>query len=188
MPLPPGPITNGEFVPRPPSRHDEDVLHEMLARTDDAARRAGVDRRAFLRSAGGVAAALAVYNLAACSSKRSAQPATTTTTTTAPGGSFSVPPPEDLPACAQALTSQGEFIFDMHTHHVMPDRPWVQNAPSTVGLVEGMLPPDCMAGNPLECVNRAAYLHDIFLASDTTVALAVRRAEQRTRRRAHALR
>jgi hypothetical protein len=28
-----------------------------------------------------------------------------------------------------------------------------------------------MADNPLECVNRASYIHDIFLASDTTLAL-----------------
>ena len=171
LPLPPGPITNGEFVPAPPSRHDAEVLREMLARSDAAARRSGVDRRMFLRGAGGVAAALAVYNLAACSSKRSAQPATTVTTTSAPGGSFSVPPPEDIPACVEALANQGEFIFDVHTHHVMPDRPWVQNAPETVGLVEHMVPRDCMAANPLECVNRASYINDIFLASDTTVAL-----------------
>jgi hypothetical protein len=131
-----------------------------------------MDRRAFLRGAGGVAAALAVYNLAACSAHgSSASPTTTATSTTAPGGSFSVPPAPDVPACEQALATQGEFIFDMHTHHVMPDRPWVQNAPSTVGLVEHMLPPDCMADNPLECVNRASYIHDIFLASDTTLAL-----------------
>jgi hypothetical protein len=146
----------------------------MLTLCDDAAKRAGVDRRAFLRGAGGVAAALAVYNLAACSSKRSAQPAvttTSTTTTSAPGGSFSTPPPEDIPACVEALANQGEFIFDVHTHHVMPDRPWVQNAPETVGLIEHMVPRDCMAADPLECVNRAAYINDIFLASDTTVAL-----------------
>jgi len=34
-----------------------------------------------------------------------------------------------------------------------------------------MLPPDCIASNPLTCVDRSAYLHDVFLASDTTVAL-----------------
>jgi hypothetical protein len=34
-----------------------------------------------------------------------------------------------------------------------------------------MVPPDCTAANPLTCVDRAAYLHDMFLASDTTVAL-----------------
>ncbi|HEV3226466.1 MAG TPA: amidohydrolase family protein [Acidimicrobiales bacterium] len=171
LPLPPGPITNGEFVPAPPSRHDVDVLREMRARADEAAARAGLDRRAFLRGAGGVAAALATYNLAACSSGGRAQSATSSATTaSAPGGSFSVPPPEDLPACAEALSGR-EFIFDVHTHHVMPDRPWVQNAPQTVGLVEGMLPPDCVAGNPLECVNRAAYVNDVFFASDTTLAL-----------------
>jgi len=142
----------------------------MVEAGDRAARRAGVDRRAFLRSAGGVAAALATYNLVACSTKGGPS-AASSTTTSAPGGSFSAPAPEDIPACEQALGGNGEFIFDVHTHHVMPDRPWVQTAPETVGLVEGMLPPDCMADNPLECVNRAAYLHDVFLASDTTVAL-----------------
>src|SRR5690349_20605684 len=126
----------------------------MQMRVDDAVRRASVDRRTFLRSAGGVAVALAAYNLAACSSKGSPH-AASSTTTAPPGGSFSVPPPEDVPACEEALASQGEFIFDVHSHHVMPDRPWVHNAPDTVGLVEGMLPPDCMADDPLECVNRA---------------------------------
>src|SRR5438445_3646365 len=133
----------------------------MRALTDSSAQRAGLDRRAFLRSAGGVAAALTIYNLAACSksSSRSASPSTSTATATS-GGSFSVPSPEDVPACEQALATQGEFIFDMHTHHVMPDGAWVQNAPETVGLVEHMVPRDCMAANPLDCVNRAAYLHD----------------------------
>ena len=34
-----------------------------------------------------------------------------------------------------------------------------------------MIPPDCAASDPLTCVDRSAYLHDVFLASDTTVAL-----------------
>ncbi len=82
-----------------------------------------------------------------------------------------MPPPADVPECEQALTGTGEFVFDMHTHHVVPDGPWTQHAPDTVQLVSGMLPPDCQAANPLECANRAAYLHDVFLTSDTTVAL-----------------
>src|SRR4051794_41905561 len=101
----------------------------MRAQTDAAAAKAGMDRRAFRRPAGGVAAALAVYNLAACTSKGSsaANSTTTTTSTTAPGGSFSIPPAADVPACQQAFSSQGEFIFDVHTLHLMPDPPWVQN-------------------------------------------------------------
>lgn len=172
LPLPPGPVTNGEFVPSAPSAHDRDVLGEMLRRTAEAAERAGVERRRFLHGAGAVAAALATYNLAACSSKRGASAGSTSTSAaSAPGGSFSVPVPEDVPACQEALATPAEFIFDVHTHHVMPNRPWVQNSPSTVGLVEGMLPAGCSAADPLECVNRASYLQDLFLASDTTVAM-----------------
>ena len=84
---------------------------------------------------------------------------------------FKVPPPEDTAACAQALNGTGEFIFDVHTHHVVPAGPWVQNAPETTGLVLSMLPADCADTNRLDCVDRANYLHDLFLASDTTMAL-----------------
>jgi hypothetical protein len=176
LPLPPGPVSNGEFVPPAPSSRDHAIARLMVEQSDASARRTGMDRRHFLHGAGGVAAALAIYNLAACSSGRGSGAAGTTTGpssttgTSAPGGTFTVPSSDDIEACQEALSGD-EFIFDVHTHHVMPDRPWVTNAPSTVGLVEGMLPPDCVAGDPLECVNRAAYLNSIFLGSDTTVAL-----------------
>ena len=38
-------------------------------------------------------------------------------------------------------------------------------------LVLGMVPRLRRPPNQLECANRAAYLHDLFLASDTTVAM-----------------
>jgi len=37
--------------------------------------------------------------------------------------------------------------------------------------VLSMLPADCADTNRLDCVDRANYLHDLFLASDTTMAL-----------------
>jgi predicted TIM-barrel fold metal-dependent hydrolase len=168
-----GPVTNGEFVPAPRSRADVALEHAILDLAGDAARRNNMDRRQFLQSAGGVAAALAV--LSACSSgggdaaRRAERRATSTVPTT--GGGFTVPAPEDVVACEQELGTQGEFIFDVHTHHVMPGAPWRQNAPETVGLVMGMLPPDCAAADPLECANRESYLHSLFLTSDTTVAM-----------------
>ena len=167
-------MSNGEFVPAPPSPRDRDVLRRIRALVDDASARTGMDRRRFLQTAGGVAASLTAFNLAACSSaSRSARtrPTAGGASTSGPGGTFSVPPASDLPACESALRSQAEFVFDVHTHHVMPDRPWRQNAPETVGLVLGMVPTDCRAADRLDCVNRATYLHDLFLASDTTVAL-----------------
>jgi predicted TIM-barrel fold metal-dependent hydrolase len=134
-----------------------------------------MDRRAFLLTAGGVAAVLATIDLAACSSSGSRSlPAGTTTSrphppTSKPGGSFSVPPSTDVVACEHALAGN-ELVIDVHTHHVMPDGPWTKNAPDTVQLVLGMTP-QCGSPNRLECADRAAYLHDLFLASDTTVAM-----------------
>jgi hypothetical protein len=134
---------------------------------DDAARRAGVDRRRFLQGAGAVAASLAAFELAGCSSTaapgRTAQGA-------GRGGHFKTPPTTDTVACHEAL-SGSEFIFDVHTHHVIPGGPWVDNSPETTSLVLSMLPADCTDTDRLDCVDRGNYLHDLFLASDTTVAV-----------------
>src|SRR5262249_47904942 len=162
---------NGEYVPSPPTRRDLAVAAAALMEADDAARAAGMDRRRFLRTAGGVAAVLATIDLAACSSpgRKATPPSTSRSTTSVPGGSFPVPPPRDVEACEHALNGD-EFVVDVHTHHVMPDGPWTKNAPDTVQLVLGMVP-ECAAANQLECADRAAYQHDLFLASDTTVAM-----------------
>lgn len=175
LPLGVTPATNGEYVPDPPSQHDLDVQRAALAHAEGAAHKVGIDRRRFLQTAGGVAAVLATIDLAACSSPASrAAPASSTTTarstTSRPGGSFTVPPSTEVAACEQALGGNGEFVVDVHTHHVMPDGPWTKNAPDTVQLVLGMVPA-CAASNQLECASRAAYLHDLFLTSDTTVAM-----------------
>jgi len=166
LPMVPGPVSNGEFVPEAASRRHRQVVAETIAIADAAARRLHMDRRRFLQSAGGMAALLSVLDLASCAenASRSGQAAR-------PGGRYRVPPPDNLPACTHALGSQNEFVFDGHTHHVMPQDPWAHNAPETVSLVLGMLPAGCAETNPLDCVNRAAYIHDVFVASDTTVAL-----------------
>ncbi|MGO9857550.1 MAG: amidohydrolase family protein [Acidimicrobiales bacterium] len=167
LPLPAGPISNGEFVPAAGAPHDRAVDELVRRSIDESARRLGVDRRRFLQGAGAVAASLAAFELAGCSS------ATSTGRAAAPrgrGGRFAAPPPEDTAACQQALTGT-EFIFDVHTHHVIPKGPWVENAPETTELVLSMLPAGCTDTPQLDCVDRANYLHDLFLASETTVAV-----------------
>lgn len=161
-----GPVSNGEFLPAAPTRRDATLAEAVLTRAAVAADRLGIDRRRFLQTAGGMAALLGTLNLAACSAPRASRHGAAR-----PGGSYRIPPPEDLPACEHALSTRGEFIMDVHTHHVMPSLPWRTTAPATLQLVLDMLPPDCTASNPLTCVDRSAYLHDVFLASDTTVAL-----------------
>ncbi len=165
LPLAAGPISNGEFVPAARTPQDRAVNDAIRSSIGEAARRLGVDRRRFLQGAGAVAASLAVFELAGCSSPHQ------TAASHGRGGTFKVPTPEDTAACREALNGTGEFIFDVHTHHVVPTGAWVQNAPETTGLVLSMLPADCTDTDKLDCVDRANYLHDLFLASDTTVAV-----------------
>ncbi len=92
-------------------------------------------------------------------------------TTTGPGGVFEVPEPEDVEACAAALTFGGAFILDVHTHHVIPDGPWVRNDSRHANSLRRLAPNGCGEGEPLECLDRLAYLEDMFLSSETTVAI-----------------
>ncbi len=180
LPFRPGPVSNGEFVPPPPSARDLEVARRIVAGADAAARRTGVDRRRFLQGASGMALTLGVLNAAACGGStpdraprsQGTNPQTTAPrpTTTAPAGTYVVPDPEDAPACELALGGD-ELIFDVHTHHVMPDRPWRESAPRIRSMIEGLVPAGCVEADPLTCLDRIAYLHDMFLASDTTIAL-----------------
>ena len=176
LPLWPGPLSNGEYVPAPRSPRDRALHDAALARAEVAAARLGMDRRRFLQTSGGVAAVLGVYNLAACSSGGGEQAApttsaSTTSTTTAPGGTFTVPEPEDLDACREALANPGDVVIDVHTHHVVPDGPWRESARRIASMIAGLVPAGCAEADPYRCLDRTAYLHDLFLASDTAVAL-----------------
>ena len=177
LPFLPGDVSNSEFVPRHPTARDRTITRLALARAADAADRVGMDRRHFLQSAGGMAVMLGTVNLAACASggddRRAASSSSpsSTLTTGVPGGTYEVPEPEDTAACDDALGDRGEFIFDVHTHHVMPERPWRRNAPRIADMIRGLVPAGCVEPDPFMCVDRIAYLHDMFLASDTTVAL-----------------
>ena len=171
LPLVLGPVSNGEFLPLAAGPADVRLARAVLDRAAAAADALAMDRRLFLQTAGGMAALLTTINLVACTSQARTSARPTTARPTTPGGHYRTPSPEQLPECQEALGSRGEFIVDVHTHHVMPSLPWRTTAPDTLRLVLDMVPPDCTAANPLTCVDRAAYLHDIFLASDTTVAL-----------------
>ena len=172
LPLVPGSLSNGEYVPPPPTAHQRALRAEALRGAEEAARLAGIDRRRFLQSAGGVAAVLAAYNLGACSRGGGTPRAASTTTTSsgAPGGTFDVPPAADVAACEAALAGT-EFVFDVHTHHVVPDGPWRQSAPRIASMIRGLVPAGCTEDDPYRCLDRTSYLHDLFLASDTTVSL-----------------
>jgi predicted TIM-barrel fold metal-dependent hydrolase len=184
LPFVPGEVSNGEFVPGPVSARDREIVRLTLRRAEVAAERVGMDRRRFLQTTGGMAVMLAAVNACASTSDPAAPagPSTTGaptngpkgtagTSAPAPGGTFVVPPPEDTDACEHVLGNQGEFILDVHTHHVMPDGPWRQSAPSIVSMLRDVLPVGCVEADPFTCLDRQHYVQDLFLASDTTVSL-----------------
>ena len=82
-----------------------------------------------------------------------------------------MPEPEDEEACAIELGDQGEFIFDVHTHHVMPEGVWRDNAPRIDQMIGRLVPSGCTEADRLECLNRVSYITNMFLGSDTTIAL-----------------
>ena len=129
LPLVLGPVSNGEFLPAAAGAADIRLARAVLERAARAADALAMDRRLFLQTAGGMAALLTTINLAACTSQSrpSASPGRK------PGGSYAVPPPEQLPECKAALSSRGEFIVDVHTHHVMPICPGGRQHPPRCG-------------------------------------------------------
>ncbi len=66
LPLPAGPVSNGEFIPAAPDAAARATNELIRSTVDAAARHVGMDRRRFLQSAGAVAASLAAFELAAC--------------------------------------------------------------------------------------------------------------------------
>jgi len=169
LPFRPGEVSNGEFIPQPPTARDRAIEAVTLQRADVIARRLGMDRRRFLQTSGGMALMLSVVNLA-CASGGSSQATDTTTGSTAPGGTFTVPEPTDVAACDHALGGS-EFIFDVHTHHVVPDGPWRQEAPTIANMIRPLVPRGCTEADPFDCLDRESYVRDLFLASDTTVGI-----------------
>jgi hypothetical protein len=169
LPFRAGEVSNGEFIPRPPTARDRAIEQVTLERADQIARRLGMDRRRFLQTSGGLALMLSVVNLA-CSSGGDTPAGNATTGSTTPGGTFDVPPATDLAACDDALSGT-EFIFDVHTHHVIPDGPWRDEAPSIESMIRNLVPYDCAEPDGFDCLDRESYVRDLFVASDTTVGI-----------------
>ncbi len=152
LPLRPGPASNGEFLPAARSSRDRRLELAVLERVAIASDRVGMERRRLLQTSGGIAALLATYNLAACSGdgERDGASAPGSTSSTSPSTRRAArsrsPEPEDVEACEQQLATGADLIFDIHTHHVVPDGLWRQNSQRIVDnpsrLQEGSCP--CM--------------------------------------------
>jgi predicted TIM-barrel fold metal-dependent hydrolase len=140
------PPSNGEFVPLPPTEAGWRRWQLWREIVEQQHRRLGLTRRAFAESACGVAAWLFAIQQIACDSGKGgaadAGPASD-------ASGYDVQPSmmEDMAQAREALSGD-EFVFDVQTHVVQPEKVW------------SGAPPDRIL----------TFMKLIFVDSDTTVA------------------
>jgi hypothetical protein len=105
FPVPTRMISNGEYMPAPQTEQQRRVEARVTELSDEASRRLGIDRRRFLKSSGGMAAALLAMNEVF-------------------GRFFDVNPIElvEPAAYAQAGAPRDLFVFDDQLHFVRGTR------------------------------------------------------------------
>jgi uncharacterized protein len=159
--------TNGEFVPTPVGstiRYARALAHDRITGN---AKRVGQSRRHFMASVCGAATTLLALNDAfAARGLR--------------GGKFELDPESEVEAeAAQAITGR-EFIFDIQTHFVQANGTAWRQGPvegaknfDVIGQMVAGLPPKACDGAKahLKCYDADNYIKDVFLDSDTDLAV-----------------
>jgi len=167
LPIPAQIISNSEYVPIPQTprqRRTEKLVREM---TEERARKLGWSRRRFLSSSAGMATALMALNLVnGCGDDGE-------------GGGFAV---DDCatrdPAAARERLAQEYFIMDVQTHHVdLEGAPRLNPALGEVFRTFRFCAPAAVAPDQmctrgaLQELSLANYLKEMFLDSETTIAM-----------------
>lgn len=157
-----GDKSNGEFYHQ--QTPQERRIRELILRDAEShSRRLGIDRREFLASAAGMAASLWAINLASGCGGSS-------------GGGYQVPPPGSIDcAAAGELLGGSEFILDLQTHHIEDEATWQERHPggryTGAGFAQFLTLYQCDLDPRWQCIGPAQYLDQIFINSDTSVAV-----------------
>jgi uncharacterized protein len=166
LPIPTQIVSNGEFYPIPQTPRQQLVENVLRRMADERARALGWSRRRFLQSACGTATALMAINIVSgCGDSSSS-------------GGFAV---DDCatrdPAAARELFASDYFIVDVQTHHADLEGAIAAN-PALQDFFQAFRvcnPAAIEAGtctpNSLVELSRANYLKEIFLDSETAIAM-----------------
>ena len=153
-PVPTQIVSNGEFNPLPQTRQQQQVEARIKDLADDLGRRHGMDRRRFLASTAGMAAAFLAMNEVF-------------------GALFDVAPAEaQTPGMAdqRAKALAGQFIIDDQTHFVRDD--FKQDGLLDLAkYAHQNWNPALTGSNSLARYKFENYIKEIFVDSDTKVAL-----------------
>jgi len=155
-PIPTQMVSNGEYNPMPQTKQQKQVEELITQMGDKHAKKHGMSRRQFLRTPSGMALGFLAMNMVY-------------------GNHFGVSEAEasDLDAAGERLaTYKGQFIFDDQTHFVRDDfkqdgllglTKWAEGAKVNPNI--NSVPMD------LSRYKMENYLKEIFLDSETTIAL-----------------
>src|SRR6185295_3288628 len=153
-PVPTQIVSNGEYNPLPQTREQQQVEARIKDLADDLGRRHGMDRRRFLASTAGMAAAFLAMNEVF-------------------GALFDVAPAEaQTPGMAdrRAKALAGQFIIDDQTHFVRDD--FKQDGLLDLAKYAHQHWNPALAGsNSLARYKFENYIKEIFVDSDTKIAL-----------------
>jgi predicted TIM-barrel fold metal-dependent hydrolase len=155
-PIPTRIASNEEFIPPPQTPEQQEYESRLRTLSDQAARRHGMDRRSFLRTGSGMAAAFVALNQVF-------------------GDCYEVDAAEvdDQQAFAEKWPKD-EFIFDVQTHHVDVSQKWYDDTADGKAILSFFRLLRPLAGSnekALELLNRVHYVKEVFGDSDTVMAI-----------------
>lgn len=155
-PIPARIVSNEEFIPPPQSPQQKEYEARLAQISDRAARRQGLSRRAFLRTGSGMAAAFMALNQVF-------------------GDCYAVDVAEvEDQKAFEEKWPKDQFIFDIQTHHVDVSRKWYDNTPDgkkALTFFMALRKEGKTLEDKLELLNRAHYVKEVFLDSDTVMAV-----------------
>jgi uncharacterized protein len=156
LPVKLGPCSNGEFAPLPPTAVVLEAVRRARRECAENARRIGMDRREFLRTA--MAAATTLLAVSACSDEAKGGRS---------GGRYDLPGDAtvDGDTALEALGSD-QPVVDVQTHLLEYPR-------GHVGGVGAMFPyaEQCGEEDPNDCYRTERWIAEVFGRSDTTLAV-----------------
>ncbi|HKA07327.1 MAG TPA: amidohydrolase family protein [Gemmataceae bacterium] len=154
-PIPTRIASNEEFIPPPQLPEQKAIEARLRDLSDRNARVLGMDRRHFLRTKAGMAAALIAMNDVF-------------------GNFFDVSTAEAKePEAFEEKWPKDQFIFDIQTHHVDVSRKWYDDTADgkRVAAFFRMLRRGKTIEDTLDQLNRVHYVKELFGDSDTVMAV-----------------
>jgi predicted TIM-barrel fold metal-dependent hydrolase len=155
-PIPARIASNEEFVPPAQSREQKAYEERLAEISERSARRQGLDRRTFLRTGSGMAAALLALN-----------------DVFGPCYDVSAAEADDQKAFEEKWP-KNQFVFDVQTHHVDISQKWYDTTPDgkvVKSFFTQLRPGARSEKEALEQLNRAHYVKEVFGDSDTVMAI-----------------